>query len=228
MTLPAHKIERVRPDYLSMRLKYFSWLCQKPRAIGHVSDLIMCLRQRVFQQLDPRPPTYKQMNFYSSGGSIHSKNQEMQASDPGHYQAEYKLFYKGLSGSVDVYDKVENIPLEYKTPRKEGPLKEPQSYNVDQLKTYMSMLGSESGYLEYQFITNKAKDELIHNYQHFWIDMSHKEHKEQLEDMLSRLSNLKQGIEMEEPAVTDAVYDNPKLKWLCYSCPYLEPCQQMR
>lgn len=219
---------QIRPDYLTMRLNYFSWLCEKPRAIGHVSDLIMCLRQRVFKELAPTKPTYKQMNLYSSGGSIHSKNQEMQAYDSGHYQSEYKLFYKGLSGSVDVYDRVNNIPLEYKTPRKEGPLKEPQSYNVEQLKTYMSILGAESGYLEYQFITNKLKNDLIYNYQPFWIDMTKDEHKEHLETMLGKLQNLKEGVEAAQPALTDGVWNNPKLKWLCYDCPYLQECEQMR
>lgn len=232
MTLPAHNIAdhsynkpKVRPDYLGQRLTYFEWLCMKPRAIGHVSDLLMCMRQRVFQKLSPSKPTLKQMNYYSSGGSMHSKNQEMQASDPGAFISEYKLFYKGLSGSVDVYDRVNNIPLEYKTPRKDGPLREPQSYNLEQLKTYMSILGSDSGYLEYQFVTANRRSI---DYQFFWIDMDANEREHQLEVMLSKLANLREGVDNEEPALTEGVWDDPSMNWLCKDCPYKEPCEGMR
>lgn len=195
----------------------------KPRVIGHVSDLIMCRRQRVFQELDPRKPTEKQMNLYSSGGSMHQKTQEMQATDRARFEKEYLVYFKGLSGSVDVYDKLDNVPLEYKTPRKDGPLKEPQPYNLEQLRTYMAMLGSDWGYLEYQFFAAKKI-----NYQPFWIYMTADERAAQLRDMLQRLDNLRLGVKLEEPAATEGVYDDPTKSWLCYDCPYVHECEQMR
>lgn len=225
MTLEARRYPKVRKDYLGMRLKYYSWMIQKPRVIGHVSDLIMCLRERVFRELDPRKPTKTQMMLYSSGGAIHSKIQGLQGYDPAAYETEYKVFYKGLSGSVDCYDKVDNVPMEYKTPRKNGPLREPQSYNVEQLKTYMSILGSYSGYLEYTFITSSKNE---NPYQEFWIDMTPQEHREQLDLMLTKLHNLKEGVEEQEPALTAGVYNDPAMKWLCNNCPYREPCELMR
>lgn len=204
-------------------LNQYAWLCQKPRIIGHVSDLLMCIRQRVFQELDPRKPTKHQMNLYSSGKSIHETKQALIASDRGRFEKEYLVVYEGLSGSVDVYDKRYNIPMEYKTPRKDGPLAEPASYNLEQLKTYMAMLNSQYGYLQLQFIVGKNVD-----YQHFWIEMTEQERKDKLELMLSRLENIETAVRLEEPAAADAVYNNPKLKWLCYDCPYLQECEQMR
>lgn len=236
MTLPAHKIEDHsqefpycedcglnHPPYEEMMLKTYQWLCMKPRIIGHVSDLLMCLRQRVFQELNPLPPDKHRMNLYSSGKSIHETIQSLIASDRGRFEKEHLVFYKGLSGAVDVYDKRYNIPMEYKTPRKDGPLTEAADYNLEQLKTYMAILDSQYGYLQYQFIIGKKID-----YQHFFITMTKQERKDQLELMLSKLSNLEVGVEAGQPVLTDGVYDNPALKWLCKDCPYREPCEQMR
>ncbi len=199
----------------------------KPRMIGHVSDLLMCIRARVFSELDPKRPGKRKMNMYSSGKSGHETIQSLLASDRGRFEKEYLVEYKGMTGSVDVYDKRLNIPIEFKTPRSSGLIREAYDYNVIQIKTYMSMLGASCGIIIYQLIANKDKDEET-DYQGFWIHMTTKEHLEHLELMLARLENLETAIAVEEPAIADAVYDNPKLKWLCNGCPYLEPCQQMR
>lgn len=239
MTLPAHNIADHsyntpqfpycedcglnHPPYEEMMLNQYAWLCMKPRVIGHVSDLLMCMRQRVFQELDPRKPTKHQMNLYSSGKSIHETKQALIASDRGRFEKEHLVLYQGLSGSVDVYDKRYNIPMEYKTPRKDGPLAEPASYNLEQLKTYMAMLGSQYGYLQLQFIVGKKVD-----YQHFWVEMTANEREQQLEVMLARLQNLEEGVNNDEPAMTEGVWDDPSKSWLCRDCPYKEPCEGMR
>jgi CRISPR/Cas system-associated exonuclease Cas4 (RecB family) len=215
--------EHYHPDYVGMMLKQYSWLCQKPRVPGHVSDLIMCIRQRVFNELDPQKPTEKQMNLYSSGKGIHEIIQSLLASDRGRFEKEYLVYHNGMSGSVDVYDKRYNIPLEFKTPRNGFALKEPHSYNVMQLKTYMSILGADCGCIIYQYLVAKNV-----NFQCFWVHLTPTEREEHLNMMFTRFENLQEAIDAQEPAIADGIYNDPELSWLCNGCPYLEPCEQMR
>jgi CRISPR/Cas system-associated exonuclease Cas4 (RecB family) len=165
------------------------------------------------------------MNFYSSGKSCHESIQSLLASDRSRYEKEYLVEYQGISGSIDVYDKRYNIPIEFKTPRSPDPPKKPYDYNVSQLKAYMAMLGADCGRLQYQMIANKTDE---YAYMTFWLHMNRREREDKLRDLKMKFETLTNAVENNDPSLEEGVYDDPALKWLCYSCPYLDPCQKMR
>ena len=102
-------------------------------------------------------------------------------------------------------------------------------YNVDQLRYYMAILNSPSGYIIYQYLGKvKDSDGKDINWKQFKIEMSLTERQEQLRKLSNKMILLKNAIKMKNPALAEGVYDNWSLKWLCDSCPYLEPCKAMR
>jgi hypothetical protein len=67
------------------------------------------------------------------------------------FEREKHLEFKDIQGSVDIYDRRRNIPLEFKTSRASD-IKEPKIWNVEQLKYYMAMLDVPEGYMLYQLL----------------------------------------------------------------------------
>ena len=53
----------------------------KPREGYHVSDVVMCPRQRVYREIDRRPLGAKNVSIYSSGRAIHEAYQLLFRSD---------------------------------------------------------------------------------------------------------------------------------------------------
>src|SRR5437867_10581226 len=127
-----------------MMVKYMTWMFSKPRDVGHVSDLLMCIRQRVFKELDPQPLTSRELNYFSSGKSVHETLQGLMNAEKGRFLKEHLVTYEGITGSIDLWDSKWNIPIEFKSPR-DLEMTESKKYNEDQLRTYMAMLGADYG-----------------------------------------------------------------------------------
>jgi hypothetical protein len=58
----------------------------KPRPGNHVSDIVICPRERVFQSIDPMPKTMRELNFFTSGRAVHEAYQELFTLFPGRFQ----------------------------------------------------------------------------------------------------------------------------------------------
>jgi hypothetical protein len=123
----------------------------KPREGQHVTDVVMCPRQRVYREIDRLPIDAKTVSIYSAGKAIHEAVQWLFLSDKRTFEREKYVEYEDIQGSVDIHDRRRNIPLEFKTTRASD-IKEPKSFHVEQLKYYISILGAEQGYLIYQLL----------------------------------------------------------------------------
>jgi hypothetical protein len=104
----------------------------KPRDGQHVTDVVMCPRQRVYQKIVRLPIDAKTVSIYSAGKAIHEAIQWLFFSDKRTFEREKYIEYQDIQGSVDIYDRRRNIPLEFKTTRASD-IKEPKSFHVEQL-----------------------------------------------------------------------------------------------
>ncbi len=193
--------------------------------MGHVSDCLMCGRLKVFENLDesPTPISDKKLGYFTSGKSIHSILQSLFRANRGRFECEKYVEYMGIEGHVDIWDKRKNIPIEFKTYRGSNLLNEPIGYNLTQLKFYMAMLDSPTGYLIYQYL-NKVDSTV---FKQFKIEMDQWERKEWLGKLVEKMTSIKNAIKVKDPSLVDGVWHN-ELSWLCYDCPYLAPCKEMR
>ena len=95
----------------------------------------------MFREIDRVPIDAKTVSIYSAGKATHEAVQLLYRSDKRTFEIEKYVEHEDIQGSVDIYDRRRNTPLEFKTTRASD-IKEPKNFHVEQLKYYMSMLGS--------------------------------------------------------------------------------------
>jgi len=109
--------EETEMDYIAIMRETLEEWYSRPRSGWHVTDLALCPRQRVFKAIDPLPLTDKELNMYSSGRAVHEAVQWLFMSNPGRYEKEKYVEYNDIEGSIDIFDKKRNTPIEFKTLR---------------------------------------------------------------------------------------------------------------
>lgn len=123
--------QEIDEDYVSlMRATMEKWYSE-PREGKHVSDVTMCPRQKVFREIHPIPLTDKDLNVYSSGRAVHEAVQFLFRSIRNRFEIEKYVEYKDIEGSVDIYDKKKNIPIEFKTVRSNN-IDRPREFHLEQ------------------------------------------------------------------------------------------------
>jgi CRISPR/Cas system-associated exonuclease Cas4 (RecB family) len=195
----------------------------KPREGNHVTDVVMCPRQRVYREIDRLPIDAKTVGIYSAGKAIHEAIQLLFMSDKRTFEREKYIEYEDIQGSVDVYDRRRNIPLEFKTTRASD-IKEPKSFHVEQLKYYMSILDAEQGYMLYQLLMHFGDTP----FKAFKITMNALERRNQRKKLVTEINSLKKAIEKGNPSMARSVEKDPSLNWLCKDCPYLTDCKKIQ
>lgn len=201
----------------------------KPRegAGKHVSDICLCPRQNVFRIIDRRPIGAKNVSIYSAGKAVHEAYQLLFRSDKRTFEIEKYVDLENndlyIQGSVDIYDRRRNIPLEFKTTRASD-IKEPKSFHVEQLKYYMSILESDEGYLIYQLMMHFGETP----FKYFKITMNAQERKDQRDKLVREIGSLKRAIESEDSSLARCVSEDPNLNWLCKDCPYQTECKRIQ
>jgi hypothetical protein len=208
--------------YIDRMLETMTEWHSKPRKGYHVSDVVMCPRQRVFREIDPRPIDAKTVGIYSAGKAIHEALQCMFLSDKRMFEREKYLEYQDIQGSVDLYDRKRNIPIEFKTSRASD-LKEPKTFHVEQLKYYMAMLDALDGYILYQFLLHFGD----RPFKVFRITMGIQERNDQRIKLVREIHALKRAIEAGNPALARSVGEDASLNWLCRECPYIIECKKI-
>jgi CRISPR/Cas system-associated exonuclease Cas4 (RecB family) len=194
----------------------------KPREGYHVSNTCLCPRLEVFRKVDRRPIGPKNVCIYSSGKAIHEAVQLLYRSDKRTFEIEKYVEYQDIQGSVDIYDRRRNIPLEFKTTRASD-IKEPKSFHVEQLKYYMSMLESSEGYIVYQLLMHFGETPL----KAFRITMNAQEREDQRDKLVNEVKSLKRAMEGGDPSLARSVSQDPDLKWMCKDCPYYIECKRI-
>jgi CRISPR/Cas system-associated exonuclease Cas4 (RecB family) len=195
----------------------------KPREGQHVTDVVMCPRQRVYREMDRLPIDAKTVSIYSAGKAIHEAIQWLYISDKRTFEREKYIEYEDIQGSVDIYDRRRNIPLEFKTTRASD-IREPKSFHVEQLKYYMSILGAEEGYMVYQLLMHFGDTP----FKAFKVTMNAQERKYQLDKLVEEANSLKRAMEARDPSLAKPVNEDPALNWLCRDCQYQIKCKRMQ
>lgn len=195
----------------------------RPRKGTHVTDLVLCSRLRVFREIDPLPIDANTLSIFTAGAAIHGAVQWLFLHDRKRFEREKHLEFQGISGSIDVYDKIRNIPLEFKTTRASN-IMNPKPWHVQQLKYYMAMLNASQGYMLYQLLMHFGNTP----FRAFKITMNTQERKYQLDKLVKEAASLKKALVARDPSLAKPVYNNPSLKWLCNDCPYQVNCKSIQ
>lgn len=194
----------------------------KPRDGYHVSDVCLCPRLNVFRKVDRRPIDAKTLSIYSAGKSMHEVVQWLFLSNKRMFEREKYVEFEDIQGSVDIYDRRRNIPLEFKTTRASD-IREPKSFHVEQLKNYMSILGAQQGYMIYQLLLHFGQKP----FKTFRITMSAGERQAQRDKLVKEVNSLKRAMEVGDPSLARSVNKDPDLNWLCKDCPYSIECKRI-
>lgn len=213
----------IEEDYVAMMREAMEKWYSKPRTGWHVSDIVMCPRQRVFKEIDPLPITDKDLNFFSSGRAIHEAVQSLFMSNPRRFEKEKYVEYNDIEGSIDIYDKKKNSPIEFKTSRSAN-IDKPRGFQEEQLRYYIAMHGSSTGYMIYQCLMQFGGSP----WKQFKITMNEVQRNEQLKKLVKEIMSLQNAIKEKNPSVARDVYSNRELNWLCRECPYAIECEKMR
>jgi CRISPR/Cas system-associated exonuclease Cas4 (RecB family) len=195
----------------------------KKREGFHVSDALLCPRQKVFREIDRLPIEAKTVSIYSAGKAMHEAIQLLFLSDKRTFEREKYIEYEDIQGSVDIYDRRRNTPLEFKITRASD-IKEPKSFHVEQLKYYMAMLEASEGYVLYQLLMHFGETP----FKAFRITMNAQERRNQREKLVTEIDSLKRAMEKRDPSIARSVEKDPSLNWLCKDCPYLTDCKKIQ
>lgn len=217
------KSEETETDYIGrMRDTMKGWY-SRPRNGWHVTDIVLCPRQRTFKAIHPLPVTDKELNFYCSGKAVHEAVQRLLMADPGRFEKEKYVEYNGIEGSIDIYDKKKNTPLEFKTLRS-SKIDKPKIFHEEQLRYYMAMQGASTGYMIYQCLLHFGDSP----WKAFKVTMTEQERQTRLEKLVREITSLQNAIKAKDPSMARGVYLDKDLKWLCEDCPYMTECEEMR
>ena len=210
-------------EYIARMQAGMEAILSKPRKGTHVTDLVLCSRLRVFREIDPLPIDAKTLSIFTAGTAIHGASQSLYLRDRKRFEREKHLEFQGTSGNVDIYDKIRNIPLEFKTTRASNILK-PKPWHVQQLKYYMAILNASQGYVLYQLLMHFGNTP----FKAFRITMNAQERRNQLDNLAKEALSLKIAMEARDPSLAKPVINDPALNWLCRNCPYQVNCKRIQ
>lgn len=217
----SHEQENT-PNYIALMQETMEEWYSKPREGYHVSDVTLCPRMKVFQRIDRRPIGAKTVSIYSAGKAIHEAIQWLFLSDKRTFELEKYVEFEDIQGSVDIFDRRRNIPLEFKTTRASD-IKEPKSFHVEQIKYYMAMLGASQGIVLYQLLMHFENTP----FKTFHILMNAQERKDQRDKLVKEVNSLKRAMEAGDPSLARSVRQDPDLNWMCKDCPYSIECKRI-
>jgi CRISPR/Cas system-associated exonuclease Cas4 (RecB family) len=217
------KLELVQTiDFKSLFLNKVEKKLMEPREGAHVSDTVLCPRKGVFHRLNPdEKPNPKMKNWTLCGKQVHAAAQDILGMEE--FEIEKKISTTtGIVGSVDIYIKAENKPVEYKTTRS-ARKNLPKSFHIEQLKRYMAILNSPDGVLFYQLINDFSDDPFLQ----FDIHITEEEKREVLKNMEYDRIEWEEAIKNKDPSIARAIMGSTSLGWLCEDCPFRTQCEKI-
>ena len=136
---------------------------------------------------------------------------------------------------IDLFDRKNNVVIEAKSARKAklavkdkktGLMGEeqPKSFNVTQLKIYMSLMGSDKGYLIYQLLLNYED----YPFEIFEVTMTEEDRKSMLKWLTKEAINFVNALKQKDAGLARHVAFEPELNWKCSNCKFLNECIEMR
>ncbi len=178
----------------------------------HVSDLVLCIREQVFRNIEPMPIDEKDLVAYALGEGAHVALEKLAEKGGGIAEREIKL--NGVIGTIDVFD---NVPIEIKTTRAEDDT--PRPYHIKQLTYYMAMTNSNVGILLYLMVNDYEKP-----FRFRTITLSDAELSEARKEIETRSKFFNAALAAKDPFIAPHVKKNSDLMWKCQYCKYREKC----
>lgn len=219
----------------------------------HVSDITLCPRKAVWRRLNPQPITNKELNFFTSGSAIHHSIQLLAEMVPNDYETdqymkenwskikndlkkngnrfeiEKEVMFEGIpQGHVDIYDTKNNIPIECKSARVKT-VEKPKPFHVQQLKSYMAMLGADTGIVLYQCLMNFGDNPFVE----FEIKMTVEERKIHMNWLKAMYSDFEKAEKAKDHKLAINIINDSNLNWLCKdrdgnTCPLYDECMGVK
>ena len=210
-------------DIIPMLVESLEEEYSKPREGIHVSDITLCPRKTCYQKIDPVPLDMKSLNFFSSGRAIHDSLQILAERYPHRFEIEKEITSNTITGHIDLYDKIDNVPIEAKSMRVRD-ITDPKRHHVDQLKAYMTLTDSDNGILLYQLLLHFDDKP----WREYHITMNSYERDTKRNEMQLDASKLQAAIDKGDPQLARHIAYNSAFNWLCRSCPYEADCLKLR
>lgn len=211
--------------YLDLLLKSLYEKFNSDRPGLHVSDLTLCPRKSVWRKLEPELCTTRELNFYSSGRAIHdaiqtlANHDKIKESHVQRFAIEREVEFEGIVGHIDLVDTANNIPIECKSARVKT-MDSPKSHYVEQLKAYMSILGSKTGVILVQLLMHFDDKPFVE----FEVTMDDQEMAETKQKLLLDKDLYIEALEKKDPMIARGVTKNENMLWLCKGCPHYADC----
>jgi hypothetical protein len=136
------------------------------------------------------------------------------------FEKEKYVEYDDIIGSIDIYDKKNGKPIEFKTLRAKS-IAEPKSFHMEQLKYYMAILDAPLGEIIYQCLLQFESNPFVS----FEISMTEEQRLDQLKKLTEEFNSLQQAVKLKDPSIARGVYSDGSMNWLCKDCPYLKKCE---
>jgi CRISPR/Cas system-associated exonuclease Cas4 (RecB family) len=155
--------------------------------------------------------------------AVHEAVQWLFMSNPGRFEKEKYVEYNEIEGSIDIFDKKRNMPIEFKTLRSSN-IDKPKSFQEEQLRYYMAMQNSSTGFMIYQCLMHFGNSP----WRRFKVTMTEQQRKDQLEKLVREIRSLQNAIKEKDPSLARNIYVDKELNWLCKECPYAKECETMR
>ena len=210
----------------------------------HMSDL--CFRQIVFRDLNPNMEmSFTDVNNFTSGAAIGAALEATVNENKENYSTEqFTNMSHFINGHIDVYNKKNNLPVEFKTYRSGSTDKLPKWHQMDQLMSYMAGQNAEYGILLYQLLLKFDDGEfavekpivsiknglLMMEFGPFVAFVKHMTPEERIAHITHKTEVGLQAVRaraLGQPALAPHVMYDPNLKWLCQKCPFKKPCQEI-
>ena len=223
----------VEPQNYVEKTVYTDMMCaalkkkyEKLRDGIHISDVLLCPRRAVHRKLFPdlHPITPKELNYFTSGQSMHGAISDLALEHPGKFESDMPVLTpKYPEAHIDLYDKSACIPIEIKTFRGKAE-NIPKPHNVAQLKAYMALTDTEWGVLKY-FLVMEFKQK---PFKEFWYQMTAEKRKTFRNFLQAMYLDSKKAIDAHDYKKAINVVNDPDLNWLCRDCPLKDECMGIK
>ncbi|MGH2639416.1 MAG: hypothetical protein ACRDF4_09080, partial [Rhabdochlamydiaceae bacterium] len=183
----------------------------------HCSDLVLCVRQSAFRQLDPKTPSLATFGFYVDGNTSdrNLKNLFVPSSPEN---------IRGIWITPDALDEEGNI-WEFKATRSNSGL---SSHFGKQLAYYLALSGVKKGFLLVRRLNRKypkkGEPDTWHPFEIYSLEMTPELKHQTIDEIQVRMMALELALEEKNPMLAPDVITDPDLNWLCQSCLWKEPC----
>lgn len=132
-------------------------------------------------------------------------------------------FDHDLVAHIDLYNKIDNVPIEAKSYRA-AKIDQPKPHQAQQLRWYMSLCDAEKGLMLYQLLMHF--DEQPMKEFPLWVEPLGLQAEKQ--ELIRKRDSLDRAIQAGDPSLAEHVAQNEDLNWKCNYCKYLNDCQDMR